>query len=96
MNDNIRKYIYTFGAVFIVFLLGVVVFKILPILILAGIIVYAVVKFARFIKAKKKQKGSSKFDSNNRYKNENYYSAPTDDYTNGEIIDVDYEEINKK
>ncbi len=94
MNGNIKKYIYIIGTICIVFIVGRIFLRIFPWLLLAGIIAYIVIKIMGFIKGKKKQNNPN--DINNKYDNVEEYEASTDDYTNGEIIDVEYEDIDNK
>jgi len=92
MSGDIKKYIYIIGGIFVVFLIGTIVLNILPWLLLIGLIFYVGVKIAGFIKNKKAEKSSSSFDTEDDYKS---HKIETDDYTTGEIIDVEYEDIDK-
>lgn len=94
MNGNFKRYIYIIGTVFVVFLVVSIFFRILPWLLLAELIVYIITKIVRFIKGKSEEKNSSKFDKSKD--NEYNYSIPSDEYTNGEVIDVEYEDVNNK
>ena len=96
MNGQIKKYVYIIGTIYIVFLLGSIFVRILPYLILFGVITYGVMKIIGFAKVKKQQKDSNKVDFNNS--DDNYtdsYKDSNDEYTSGEVIDVDYEEVDK-
>ena len=93
MNGQIKKYVYIIGTIYIVFLLGSIFVRILPYLILLGLVTYGVMKIVGFAKGKKQQKDSNRVDFNN--KNHSDIDS-TDEYTSGEVIDVDYEEIDKK
>lgn len=95
MNGQIKKYIYIIGTICIVFLVGKVFLNILPYLILFGLVTYVVTKIVGFIKVKKEKKDSNKFDLKNRDDNVDNYKDSTDDYISGEVIDVDYEEVDK-
>jgi len=95
MNGQIKKYIYIIGTICIVFLVGKVFLNILPYLILFGLITYVVMKIIGFIKVKKEKKDSNKFDLKNTADNVDNYKDSTDDYISGEVIDVDYEEVDK-
>jgi len=92
MNGQIKKYIYMIGTICIIFLLGSIFVRILPYLILLGLVAYGVMKIVGFAKEKKQQKDSNRVDFNN--KNHSDIDS-TDEYTSGEVIDVDYEEIDK-
>ena len=94
MNEQIKKYIYIIGTIFIVFLVGSIFIRILPWLILIGAMAYIIIKVMGFIKVKKEQKNSN--DIKNNYRNQDINKESADDYTNGEIIDVEYEDIDDK
>ena len=94
MNEQIKKYIYIIGTICIVFLVGSIFIRILPWLILIGAIAYIIIKIMGFIKVKKEQKNSN--DIKNNYRNQDINKESTDDYTNGEVIDVEYEDVDKK
>ncbi|WP_297416743.1 hypothetical protein [Clostridium sp.] len=93
MSGDIKKYIYIIGGICIVFIVGSVILRLLPWLLLIGLISYVGVKIAGFIKDKKAKKGSDNYNNSNDYQS---YEIETDDYTNGEIIDVEYEDIDNK
>lgn len=96
MNGQIKKYIYIIGTICIVFLVGAIFIHILPWLLVAGFIAYIVMKIVGFAKGKKQQKNLNNFDFNNRNDNEDSYKESIDDYTTGEVIDVEYEDIDNK
>lgn len=95
MNGNIKRYIYIIVTICIVFLVGVIFIRILPGLLLAGFIAYIVMKIVGFVKGKKQQKDSNKINFNNKNDNVDNFKDSEDDYMSGEVIDVDYEEIDK-
>jgi hypothetical protein len=95
MNGNIKRYIYIIGTICIVFLLGSILIRNLPWILLVGFITYIVMKIVGFAKGKKQQKNENKFDFNNRSDSEDSHKESTDDYTTGEVIDVEYEEVDK-
>lgn len=91
MNGNIKKYIYIIGGVFVLFVILRLLGYILPWLIAAGAVAYVVTKIVKFISRRREEKQLNKHEE---YKEDTYnYSAASDDYTNGEIIDVEYEEV---
>lgn len=96
MNGEIKKYIYIIAIIFIVFLSGSIIVRILPYFLLFAIVAYGVMKIVGFVRGKKEQKAQSNFDFNNRDNNVDSYKESSEEYTNGEIIDVDYEEVDKK
>jgi len=95
MNGDIKRYIYIIGTVCIVFLVGAVVLHVLPWLLLAGFITYVVMKIVGAVRKKKEKKDKNNFDINSSYDNKYIYQMSTDDY-NGEIIDVEYEDVGSK
>lgn len=96
MNGDIKRYIYVIGTICIVFLVGTLVLHILPWLLLAGFIAYVVMKIVGAIRKKKEKKDKDSFDINNSYDNKDIYQMSTDDDYNGEIIDVEYEDVGSK
>lgn len=95
MNGQIKKYIYIIGTICVLVLAGVVFIKILPWIILAGIIGYGITKITRFIKSKKDNDTISNAEVKNQYNNDDTFENGSESYTNGDIIDVDYEEVDK-
>ena len=94
MNRELKKYIYIMGTVCVVFFVISIVFKVLPWLLLGGFIAYIIIKIVRFIKGKSAEKDLSKFNASKD--NENNYNTSSDDYTTGDVIDVEYEDIDDK
>ncbi|WP_243156008.1 hypothetical protein [Clostridium sp. C2-6-12] len=95
MNGQIKKYIYIIGTICVLVLAGVIFVKILPFLILAGIVGYGIVKITSFIRSKKANDTISNSEFKNQYDNEDTFENGSESYTNGDIIDVDYEEVDK-
>ena len=97
MNMDFTRLIYIIVTTCIIFLVGVLFIRLLPWLILAGVILYIIFKIKSFIRYKKieKQKNTMNTDTSNNYNNVNTYTPSDDDYT-VEIIDVDYEETDDK
>ena len=94
MNGELKRYIYIIGTVCLVFFAVVIFFKILPWILLIGIVVYIITKIVRFIKGKREKKDSNKFTASTN--NKDTYDISSDDYTNGEVIDVEYEDVDNK
>jgi len=94
MDKELKKYIYIIGTVCIVFLVIGIVLKVLPWLLLGGFIAYVIIKIVRFIKGKSAEKDLSKFNASKD--NENNYNTSSDDYTTGDVIDVEYEDVDNK
>lgn len=95
MNGQIKKYIYIIGTISVLVLAGVIFIKILPWLIFAGIIGYGIIKITNFTKSKKENDTISNLEFNNHYNKEETFKDGSESYTNGDIIDVDYEEVDK-
>ena len=96
MNGQIKKYIYIIGTIFIVFFVVKIFISNLHWILLAGLVTYIFMKIVGFVKGKKeqkKQKNPNNFKFNNKGDNVDSYKTSTDDYTNGEVIDVEYEDI---
>ncbi|OOM73397.1 hypothetical protein CLPUN_45980 [Clostridium puniceum] len=93
MNGQIKKYIYMIVTICVVVLAGIVFIKILPWLILAGVIAYGIIKIRSVFK-ERDALNNSEFKS--EHNNEDSFENSSDSYTNGDIIDVDYEEVDKE
>lgn len=91
MNGSINRIIYFIVTILIVFFIGTLFIKMLPFLLLLGGAAYIVIKVSGFIKSRKQQKNEEQSNFTNY--EERSYNDPADDYTNGEIIDVEYEDI---
>lgn len=95
MNGNIKKYIYMAGAIFIAVVALTILFKLLKWIILAGIIIYIITKVVGFIK--QRNDGKELSDNNVSEGNTEYiYEEETENYSNGQIIDVEYEDVDDK
>ncbi len=94
MNGEFKRYIYILGGLCIAFVVISIFLHVLPYLLVAGVVGYAITKVVQFIKSKSKKKLSNNFEDS---KVEKYdYNTSSNDYTNGEIIDVEYEEVDNK
>ncbi len=92
MNFDIKRLLYTIIAACIFFVIIAFFIKILPYILIAGVGIYGFIKIKGYITQRKlKNKQKSEIESKNT---DTYYSQ--DDYFNGEVIDVDYEESNDK
>lgn len=89
MNEKIKKYIYIIGTICIVFFVVSIIFRVLPWLLFAGLIAYIIIKIVRLIKGKGEEKDSNKFNTSKD-------NEDNDEYDNGEVIDVEYEDIDNK
>ncbi len=95
MSENFKRVIYSIVTVSIIFLVATLFIKILPWLLLVGLIAYILIKVISFIKGKKSQKDKEESNSDNRFYDQEDSYNQAEDFT-GEIIDVDYEEVDKK
>lgn len=93
MKMDIKKYVYVFIAICVIFFIGKILRYLLPIIVVFGLVTYAAIKIRGFIKRRKNQKEINNY---NKHENEYNYEKQTDEYTTGEIIDVDYEEVDSK
>ena len=94
----INKYIYIIGTVFVLFVVGTLFINLLPFLIVAGLVIYAITAFkGRRISKKDNEMRKEYRSSNDRNNNVSDVYNSSDNYTDGEIIDVyDYEDVEKK
>lgn len=95
MNGQIKKYIYIIATICVVFLAVKVFIKILPWLIIAGVIAYNIMKIRSFLKGRKERENLSDSEFKSEHNDQDSFENSSDSYTNGDIIDVDYEEIDK-
>lgn len=94
MNGNFKRNVYIIGIICVVLLIISVFIHFLPLILLVGIVGYIIVKIAGFIKMKKKQRELHNYKSKDN--SEYSYNESADDYTNGEVIDVEYEDVGDK
>ena len=93
-----NKYIYIIGTVFVLSVVATLFIKLLPFLIVAGIVIYGITALKGKSIAKKQGEMKKEYKSNNHRNNNvsDVYNS-SDNYTDGEIIDVyDYEDVEKK
>lgn len=95
MNGQIKKYIYIIGTICVLTLAGAIFIKILPWLILAGFIGYGIIKIKDAVNSRKEKDTIDDSQFKNQYNNKNNFENGSESYTNGHVIDVDYEEIDK-
>ena len=88
MSGNFKGLMYTAGVVFILIIVAKLFIRMLPWLILAGGGVYLYTK----VKGKLKENKSKNITNNS---NMNTYSD-AQGYDSGDIIDVDFEEVDNK
>ena len=95
MNGQIKKYIYMIVTICVVVLAGILFIKILPWLILAGVIAYGIIKIRGLFKGRKENDTLNNSEIRSEHNNEDSFENGSESYTNGDIIDVDYEEVDK-
>lgn len=95
MNGQIKKYIYMIVTICVVVLAGIVFIKILPWLILAGAITYGIIKIRGLFKNRKENDTLNNSEIRSEHNSEDTFENGSESYTNGDIIDVDYEEVDK-
>lgn len=96
MNRDFKRLIYMIIGISIIIVIVKLFIKLLPWFILVAGIVYVVSKFKNSIEEKKLK--NNKYEESSYKDNvyQNIYESNPDNYTNGEIIDVDYEDVDKK
>ena len=93
-----NKYIYMIVTILILFLVGTLFIRLLPFLIIAGVIIYAITTIKGRINRREEDKIKNNYGNYNTNNDdvEDLYNT-SEDYTNGEIIDVvEYEDVDKK
>lgn len=96
MNRDFKRLIYIVIGVSIFIMVAKLFIRLLPWLIAVGGIVYVVSKIKSAME-EKKLKGNTYEESG--YKgntNQDVYETSPENYTNGEVIDVDYEDVDNK
>ncbi|MBA9013320.1 putative membrane protein YdbT with pleckstrin-like domain [Clostridium beijerinckii] len=56
MNREFKRYMYIIGTICIIFLVGSLILHILPWLLIAGVIIYIVMKIVGFFKEKRERR----------------------------------------
>ena len=92
MKFDIKRLLYTIITACILFVVIAFFIKILPYILIAGIGIYALIKIKGYTNKRKLENEKKKeVDKGNT---DTYYSQ--NDYFNGKVIDVDYEESDDK
>lgn len=94
MNGKFKGLIYGAGAICIVVLAVKLFVHVLPWLLIIGLAAYVLTKVTTLIKNAKAKKNSQNFTDNGNYESKIDSYSEDDDY-NGDVIDVDYEEVDK-
>ncbi|MDO5517229.1 MAG: hypothetical protein Q4F66_06705 [Clostridium sp.] len=96
MNRDFKKLIYIVIGVSIFIMVAKLFIRLLPWLIVVGGIIYIVAKVKGAIEKKKLNDNSFNEDNYADSNDDTVYNSDPEDYTNGEVIDVDYEDVDKK
>lgn len=96
MNRDLKKALYIGIGVAIFIMVAKLFIKLLPWLIVAGGIVYVVSKIKSASEEKKLNENTYDHTGYNRNSNQDSSEIDPENYTNGEVIDVDYEDVEKK
>lgn len=93
MNDKIKTWLYIVGSILVIGIVGYLAISLLVYLIPVLVVIYIIFKVKGYIDRRKSTNTNSKYT--NEYKS-NYDSKISDiDNTIGEVIDVEYEDVNK-
>lgn len=90
--NSIKSLIYT--VIGVIIFIAVVKFFIflLPFFIIAGLIIYLISIIKRYINKRNKNSAYTTYEA---YKEDNIYSDKINDSYQENVVDVDYEEVNK-
>lgn len=95
MRGNFKGILYFIGGTCIVMLLISLFLSVLPYILLIGVIAYFLIKLISFVKKKKEKLNEDTNYNKNVYENKEDFTYDSNDDFVGDIIDVDYEEIDK-
>ncbi|AOR23095.1 hypothetical protein [Clostridium taeniosporum] len=95
MRGDFRNILYFIGGTCILVLVISLFLSILPYILFVGVIAYLLIKLISFIKRKKGKLNENIKQDKNVYENNNNFTYDSNDEFVGEIIDVDYEEVDK-
>ena len=93
MSDRIKTWLYALGSLVVIGVVAYLAFNLLIYLIPVLVVIYIIFKIKNYIEGKKRT--NSTINNTTQYKS-SYDSKIEDvDSSNGEVIDVDYEDVNK-
>lgn len=93
MNDKIKTWLYIVGSILVIGIVGYLAISLLVYLIPVLVVIYIIFKVKGYIDRRKSTNSNSQYA--NQYKS-TYESKISDmDNTTGEVIDVEYEDVNK-
>ncbi|EES47880.1 hypothetical protein NE172_08735 [Clostridium botulinum] len=95
MRGNFRNILYFIGSTCIIILIISLFFSMLPYILLVGVIAYLLIKLISFIKGRKDKLNENARKNKNVYENNNEFTYDSNDDLVGDIIDVEYEEVDK-
>ncbi|WP_252250131.1 hypothetical protein [Clostridium sp. ZBS13] len=95
MKGNFRSILYFISSTCIIILIVSLFFSILPYILLVGVIAYLLIKLISFIKGKKDKLNENVRKNKNVYENNKEFTYDSNDDLVGDIIDVEYEEVDK-
>lgn len=93
MNDKIKTWLYIMSTILVIGIVGYLAFKLLILFIPVIIVLYIIFKIKGYID----RKNSTNSTVNETYEYTSSYDNKIDDIDEsaGEVIDVDYEDVNK-
>lgn len=91
MSDSIKSFLYIVGTILVIGIVGVLAFKLLLLLLPVIIALWVIFKVKNYFGRKSRTNSTVNYTS--EYKS-SYTNENIDDSV-GEVIDVDYEDVNK-
>lgn len=91
MSDSIKSFLYIIGTILVIGIVGVLAFKLLLLLLPVIIALWVIFKVKNYFGRKNRTNSTTNYTS--EYKS-SYTNERIDDSI-GEVIDVDYEDVNK-
>ncbi|MDV4152304.1 hypothetical protein R0131_15875 [Clostridium sp. AL.422] len=93
MNDRIKTWIYIICSILVIGIVGYLALNLLIFLIPVLIVIFIIFKIKGYIDGKKRTKSAN--NSTYQYKSYNDNKVESIDNSNSEVIDVDYEDVDK-
>lgn len=94
MSDKIKSWLFIVSTILIIGMIGVLAFKILLFLLPVLLVLYIIFKIKEYIERKNKKNGENNYTSEYKTSYNNERVGKVDDSV-VEVIDVDYEDVNK-
>ncbi len=93
MNDKIKTWLYIVSSILVIGIVGYLAISLLIYLIPVLVVIFIIFKIKGYIDRKKGNSSNNEYET--KYK-PTYDSKISDiDNSNGEVIDVEYEDVNK-